>query len=416
MSLIELPLSRDEIDGPTIGAAVRAMTLAQHVMAVALTAIGVIGAINDRTPAPVAIGLGLALLTWHEVGAVLAARSRVPGAVAWWLGGLTLIWIGAVAVSTQFVWLAFLLWLLAGHLLPLRWGLSYSVLVLVVVVAAPVLDHGTTTAANVLGPAIGGVFAFGISRGYLRLLQDATERERLVASLRRAQQESADLQDELALAQRHSGVIAERTRIARDVHDTVAQSLSSIRLLAHAELPATHEAREARALRQIERLASESLADVRRILAALVPTQLEDDALAVALTRMLERVREETGLSTAVHVDDSLPLLTTEVEVALLRTAQSALANVRQHAAASRIAVSVIDAGDSVRLDIVDDGTGFDVDAWEESTHAPSSSFGLGFVRSRVRELGGELDVESSPAGTVVSVRLPIASTSPRSS
>lgn len=410
MSLVDLPLSRGEAIGTAIRPTVRAMTVAQHLIAIALTIVGVIGAVNDGTPALTAISLGVAILIWHAAGAVAVARAGTGRSALWWLLGLTVIWGVAVLVSTQFVWLAFLLWLLAGHLLPLRWGLGYAALVLVVAVVAPVLDDGSTTVANVLGPAIGGVFAFGISRGYLQLLRDATERERLVGSLQRARQDSADLQDELALAQRHSGVVAERTRIARDLHDTVAQSLSSMRLLAHAGASASADSAAARSLTQIERLAAEGLSEVRRIVAALVPTQLEDDALAVAFRRLLDRAHDETGIQVTLHVDDSLPILTTEAEVALLRTAQSALANVRQHADASRIALSLIDAGDSVRLDIADDGHGFDVTNWERSAGATSSGFGLGFVRNRVRELGGDLGIESDSAtGTVLSVRLPIA-------
>src|SRR5690606_30388603 len=105
-------------------------------------------------------------------------------------------------------------------------GLLFSGFVLAVAIIAPIIHHGTTSYANVFGPLIGGIFAFGISRGYLQLLREAAERERLVTSLTRAQTEMAELQDELAFAQRHSGAIAERTRLSRDIHDTVAQALS----------------------------------------------------------------------------------------------------------------------------------------------------------------------------------------------
>lgn len=124
---------------------------------------------------------------------------------------------------------------------------------------------------------------------------------------------------------------------------------------------------------------------------------------------MLDRLREETGMQAEFHVDDTLPILPTEVEVALLRTAQSALGNVRLHASASRVVMSLIDAEDSVRLDFIDDGTGFDVTAWEQASDGPSSSYGLQFMRSRLRELGGGLDVESTIGeGTAISVHLPI--------
>ncbi|GGU36912.1 sensor histidine kinase [Nocardioides albus] len=410
MSVVHAPLWRPgSSDSAPAGLTVRAMEIGQHVIAVVLTAIGVARAVGDGVAVPAAVVSGLAILLWHTAGTILPRRTRWRRLPVWWLVGFAAIWTAAVAVSAEFVWLAFLLWLLAGHLLPLRWGLLFSALVLAVVIVAPVLGRGTTSYADVFGPVIGGVFAFGISRGYLQLLRDAAERERLVTSLRSAQQEMAELQDELALAQRHSGAVAERTRISRDIHDTIAQALSSIRLLTHAGRNRTTDPESSRTFAQVEALAGDSLADVRRIVEALAPAELEDAALTSALRRMLDRTHEEAGLHVELHVDDTLPLLRTEVEVALLRTAQSALANVRLHAGATRAVVTLTDDHDSVRLDISDDGAGFDVAAWEREAGAGSSSYGLRFMRARLRELGGGLDVESTLGeGTAVSAHLPI--------
>ncbi|MFE7223987.1 sensor histidine kinase [Nocardioides sp. NPDC057577] len=409
MSVVHAPLRRPGSGSIPAGPTVRAMEIGQHVIAVVLTAIGVSRAIGDGVAAPAAIVSGVAILLWHTAGTVLPSRTRSHSLPVWWLLGFAVIWIGAVAVSPEFVWLAFLLWLLAGHLLPLRWGLAFSAVILVVVVVAPILHHGTTSYADVFGPLIGGVFAFGISRGYLQLLRDAAERERLVTSLRNAQREMAELQDELALAQRHSGAIAERTRISRDIHDTVAQALSSIRLLTHAGGSRTTDADASRTFAQVEALAGDSLGDVRRIIAALAPAELEDGALASALRRMLDRAHDEAGLLVELHVDDTLPILRTEVEVALLRTAQSALSNVRLHSGATRVVITLTDDQDAVRMDISDDGAGFDVAAWERDAGVGSSSYGLRFMRARLRELGGGLDVESTPGeGTAISAHLPI--------
>lgn len=410
-------------------ATTRAMEIGQHVMALLLTTIGVIRAIGEGASAPLAIGAGVALLAWHAAGTLLSrndtqivsgdaespSRGRSRTAVVAWLIGYAVVGGAAFAVSAEFVWVAFLLWLLAGHLLPLVWGLVYSGLVLAVVILAPLMHHGTPSYATVFGPFIGGVFAFGISRGYLQLLRDGAERERLVTSLTRAQKDMAELQDELALAQRHSGAIAERTRISRDIHDTVAQALSSIRLLAHAGAGQTADSSAQRTLAQVETLAGDSLADVRRIVTALAPSELEDSALTTALQRMLDRTHEVSGIDTELHADESLPTLPTEVEVALLRTAQSALANVRLHSHATRVVMSLIDAEDSVRLDIIDDGAGFDRAAWERAGEANATSYGLRFMRARLRELGGGLDIESAPGdGTAISMHLPIyVTTSP---
>ncbi|WP_371174147.1 sensor histidine kinase [Buchananella felis] len=390
------------------------MELGQHVIAAALTLVGAVRAHAAGVALPVAILCALALLAWHTAGTVFPVKPYSRKVATWWLLGFAFIWLAAVAVSPEFVWLAFLLWILAGHLLPLAWGLAFSVAVLVIAVCAPILHHGSASFAHTLGPVIGGVFAFAISRGYLQLLRDASERERLLDSLTVAQQEMALLHDELARTQRESGAIAERTRISRDIHDTVAQALSSIRLIAHTAQSGTDDAAASRALAQVEEISGRSLADVRRIVAALAPAELENGALAAALQRMLDRARDEASLETQLHVDESLPILPTEIEVALLRTAQSALSNVRLHSGAKRVVVSLIDAGDAVRLDIIDDGRGFDLPAWERMS-ATSSSYGLRFMRTRLRELGGGLEIETAPGeGTALSIFLPLAAEAPQ--
>src|SRR5699024_1578022 len=211
--------------------------------------------------------------------------------------------------------LAFVLWLLAGQVLSLRGAVIFSIAVFALVVAAPLLHHGEVAYASVLGPLVGGLFALGISRGYLALLEDARRREQLVRSLEQAQEDMAALHDELALPQRHAGRLAERARLARDLHDTVAQGLSSISLLASASAASAGDGD--RGLRQIESLARENLEDLRRIIAALTPAELADQALPAALARVVDRFRAETGIEARLEVDESLPMLEPRAEVAL---------------------------------------------------------------------------------------------------
>ncbi len=385
------------------------MKLGQHVIAAVLVIAGVARALGEGTGVPVAIGAGAALGVGYALGVPLSAGRFGRLRSRWWLLALTLVWAGALLISSEFIWFGFLLWLLAGRLLPGWWAIAYAVAVYCMAIAAPVLHHGVASWANVFGPLIGGVFAFGIARGYLRLLRDAAERERLLASLSQAQQETADLQDELALTQRHAGRVDERTRLARDIHDTVAQNLSSIRLLAHAKHDGPAESETTRAFEQIEALAGDGITDIRRIIAALTPSDLDDNALAAALARMLDRLGEQTDVRPELHVDKTLPELSTGTEVALMRTAQSALANVRLHSRASRVDVSLIDDHDHVRLDVRDDGIGFDASGWEQASASSDGGYGLLFMRSRLRDLGGGLDIESRPGdGTALSAYLPL--------
>ncbi|WP_341947092.1 sensor histidine kinase [Microbacterium sp. LWH11-1.2] len=382
--------------------------IGQAVITVVLLVIGAVRASADGIPLPWVLALSLVFLGWYGGGLLLGERTADRRLATWWLLGLTLIWLGTVAVSPEFVWLAFPLWLLAGFVMRLRWALLLSAVVLAVVIAAPLLHTGATSYANVIGPLVGGVFAFGISRGYLELVRDGRERRRLIASLVATQQEMAALQDELARTQRESGASAERTRVSRDIHDTVAQSVSSIGMLARSALEADDAAQSTRALGQIGALAAEGLADARRIVNALMPAELESTALGDALGRMLVRLAEETGIATTLHVDDDLPSLGIDAEVALLRTAQSALANVRSHADATRVVVTLADAGDAIRLDIVDDGIGFDATRWD-AQGGMGGGYGLRSMRARLRELGGGLDVESAPGdGTALSAHVPL--------
>jgi len=392
---------------------VGSVRVGQAVITLVLVVIGSWRAVLDGAPVPWVLAVSLVFLGWYGGGLRLSERIDDRMLATGWLLGLTLIWCGAVAVSPEYVWLAFALWLLAGFVMRLRWAIVLSILILVVVIAAPPLHTGTTSYAYVIGPLVGGVFALGISRGYLELVRDARERRRLIASLVATQQEMSSLQDELARTQRESGATAERTRVSRDIHDTVAQSISSIGMLARSAIERGSDAESARTFEQIAALAAEGLADARRIVADLMPAELESAALADALRRMLDRLSAETGITTALDADGDLPALGIDAEVALLRTAQSALANVRTHSHAARVVMTLADAGDAVRLDIVDDGRGFD----PAGLDAPGDGggYGLRAMRARLRELGGGLDVESAPGeGTALSAHVPWARTVPR--
>ena len=132
------------------------------------------------------------------------------------------------------------------------------------------------------------------------------------------------------------------------------------------------------------------------------PVPLEGATLVEALSRLAERFERETGVSTRVDTTavDGGPALSRNDEVVLLRGAQEALSNVRRHAGATSVVLRVSDVGGAVSVHVEDDGVGFD----------PSSAGGHGLagLRSRVAEVGGELDVVSAPGdGTRVTVRVP---------
>lgn len=387
----------------------RLLVVIQHVLFGLLTIVAFVRSVtSEATLWPIVVGV-VALVGWYAAG-IAVARGGVT-----WLLVLTAIWIGLIFVAPEFVWVAFALWLLAGHFLPLKWAAGYTVVVLAFVILVPALGNGIRSVAEVIGPAIGALFAVAISWAQHQLLRDDAERRMLVASLLEAQRESAVLQDELAATQRQAGVLSERTRLSRDIHDTLAQGFSSIVLLSRAGALASPE-KQSELLGQIQQTAHDGLEEARRVVGALAPHQLEETGLVAALGRLLQTLETEYGIETRLRVEGDLPNLPTTAEIALLRTAQGALANVRQHAAASLVVVTIARASDamhdSVHLDIVDNGSGFEADGWAERDEKSYARGGYGLLstRARLRELGGGLEVEAAPGeGTALSAHLPIS-------
>ncbi len=244
--------------------------------------------------------------------------------------------------------------------------------------------------------------------GYQALYRESERRRRLIEEL-------ISTRAELAAAERHAGTLAERERLAREIHDTLAQGLSSIQLLLRAAQRALPEhAPAAGHIERARRAAQDNLAEARRFVRALTPPDLErQGSLAAALRRLSEQSTSVDGPSVHCTVSGTPVPLPTPYEVALLRIAQSALANTVRHAAAGRAEITLTFMDDSVTLDVVDDGTGFAPPPGGPSPglSADGGGFGLPAMRARAESLGGTFAVESSPGqGTAVAVTLPLPS------
>lgn len=392
--------------GAPDGSGVHLLSRLQHGLFALLVGAGVIRSLGTGAPRGWLALAVAGLLGWYAAGRWLARRPRSASAVGWLLG-LTVLWLGLVLVSSENVWVAVSLWLLAGHFLRLGWAILYTAVVLAVVIAAQ--RHGLPwNSAMVMGPTVGAVFSLALSLGQHRLVREGIERGRLVDSLVRAQEESEALHARLAAAHRESGVLAERTRLSRDIHDGLAQTFSSIVLTARTARDGSIADR-AEALAVIEASALAGLDESRRVVGALAPRGLADSGLTAALRRALADLAAQSGIATDLHVEGELAALPTTVEVALLRVAQGALANVRQHARAARVVVTLTDLGDSIRLDIVDDGIGFDPALLSGGIDPGRGGYGLRAGRARLRELGGGLDIETAPGdGTALTAYLPL--------
>ena len=211
-------------------------------------------------------------------------------------------------------------------------------------------------------------------------------------------------QDELAAAEREAGALEERERIARDIHDTVAQGFTSIVMLSQAgetALGRGDQEHAARRFAEIQETARDNLAEARALVAAMSPPSLERDGLVGALRRLTERHSTETGVPVRFTVVGTPKALAPSSEVTALRAAQESLANVRRHAGATSIDVTLTFDEDGATVTVTDDGVGFD-------PSAPREGFGLDGLTSRVQVVGGLVDVASGPGtGTRVRVRVP---------
>lgn len=241
----------------------------------------------------------------------------------------------------------------------------------------------------------GGLATVFMNMG-LRTERRNDELVRLNADLEAAIAENRRLQDRLVTQAREAGVREERARLAREIHDTIAQSLAGIVTQLEASVGGE---RQQRALA----MARHALAEARRSMLDLSPSDLDGTPLPEALTGVVTAWASDHGLrADAVVVGDAVPLHP-EVESTVLRIAQEALANVAKHAGATRVGVTLSYDDDEVVLDVRDDGVGFDLDA-----PTGASSFGLRGMRQRVDRLAGVLAFESEAGrGTALSARLP---------
>jgi signal transduction histidine kinase len=201
---------------------------------------------------------------------------------------------------------------------------------------------------------------------------------------------------------RRLGVLEERRRMSEEIHDTLAQGLAGI----IAQLEALEHGHDRggdwrRHLDTAAQLARESLSEARRSVQAVSPAALEGARLPDALGEVARRWSGISGVSAEVTTTGTARPMHPDVDVALLRTAQEALANVAKHARATRVGVTLSYMEDLVTLDVRDDGVGF-------TPNGDNGGFGLAGMRARMQRLAGTLEVESEPgAGTAVSASVP---------
>ncbi len=363
--------------------------------------VAVVVATADRPGRTVALAALAAMVPWYLlVGRpLMAAGSDAPRRSVVYLAGLVVLF-GIADVLVPNTWfLAFALYPHCYHVTTSRRALA-TVVVMSCIGAASVGIAAQGHLAGVVSGVCLAIFAIGFSVAYggyiTRIIERSEERAVLIGQLEATRAE-------LARVSRQAGALAERQRLAGEIHDTLAQGFSSILMLIQAADAQVHQAPDTAhaQLALAAQTARENLAEARTLVTGLASAQLQAGTLTDALRRLTERSAAELGISASFHTSGPERPLPAATEVVLLRTGQEALANVRKHAAAAQVAVRLCYAGDRVRLEVTDDGVGFD-------PAMVNGGYGLRGMRVRVAEAGGSVTVESAPGkGTSVLAEVP---------
>ncbi|MFE2916173.1 sensor histidine kinase [Kitasatospora indigofera] len=330
-----------------------------------------------------------------------AARRRLLPLTA-----VVALWVVLVLLAPSFAWCAVPLVYTALRALPARAAIPLvAALTALVMVAQARLAHTLDPIQLLVPPAVAAL----ATAVFLYMERQAARQRALIDDLVRTRRE-------LAATERREGTLAERERLAMEIHDTLAQGLSSQQMLLQAA-DRTWESDPATArghVRTAGSVAARNLAEARRFVHDLAPAELADGrTLDQALRALAERESGESGLPVRFLLDGVPAPLPAAAQSALLRIAQGALANVREHADATAAALTLSYLGDQVVLDIADNGLGFappPAGAGPDGPDRPAGrGHGLPAMRARLRRFGGTLTVESSPGeGTVVSAAIPL--------
>ncbi len=304
---------------------------------------------------------------------------------------------GAVFAAGNSSFILFLVCPLLYMTLPTK---TASILTTAAVLLSPLslLLHGGIAEQPILLPmtAILIIFSLLAGRYTTQIIEQSKGRAALIEQLEASQAEVARLS-------REAGTAAERERMAREIHDTLAQGFTSIVTLTQAiesEMDTDPKAAR-RHLELAARTARENLTEARAMVAAQGPSALASDSLEEALRRQIERLTEEAGIEAAIEIDGPLPSLPMATEVVLLRGAQEALSNIRKHSRATRVSLRLSVVEGKVRLGVTDDGAGFD-------PAEPTGGFGLAGMRARADQVGGIVTCASEPgAGTTLELEVP---------
>lgn len=349
---------------------------------------------------------------WYAITFAWAPFGRGRGPIAVSIAGIVVFLTILTVREDVFLLVLYSLIPLVFSSLPRIWAV---VAMAAMVLTAPLVERDVDRSDIFTFVAI---VAIGlVVTAVIEMLAKRTEEQQdVIDALETAQEENARLAADAAVQGRHAGVLAERQRLAHDIHDTLAQSFTSI----VAQLEAAEQALggdtddAATRIRRAKDTARDGLAEARRTVEALRPASLEEVDLPDALAELAERWSHGLAAPVVVDVVVDGPRIAVpdDAEAALLRVAQEALTNVGRHAGAQRVTITLTYLDDLVLLDVQDDGIGFDPTSTRRDGRRVG--FGLTSMRERMALVGGDLSVEGEPGeGTTIAARLPLSTVRP---
>ncbi|MCZ6663333.1 MAG: sensor histidine kinase, partial [Actinobacteria bacterium] len=355
-------------------------------------------AVDDRLIIAV---LAAASAVWYGYfGDVRKLWARSSGWAAVFLMVEATLWLSLIFLNPIFILSGFGM---MAHVCRRSLGWSYAVAVIFGggMVLQEITERGPIDWYVLVNASFIAVFIVLISRLIFDISRRSEEQQRLIAELE-------ETRTELAAAEREAGMLAERHRLARDIHDTLAQGFTSIVMLmeaAEAEL-AADPGKSRIYIDQARSTARESLTEARGLIWALRSERLIGDSLVEALRSVVSQLSEETSTRAELVVTGEPRQLPPATEECLLRVTQEALANIRKHADASRVTVTISFLDDDVALDVRDDGVGFEPAILVSTGDGLTGGMGLHLMLERVEQIGGTRAIESNTGeGTSVVVQ-----------
>ena len=315
--------------------------------------------------------------------------------------GLILFWVAMVRIDDLFYFGLAGVFSQIFFTVTLRIASAFAIVVSLLIVLLQTVWGGRPFSwSTLLLYAIPTIIGIGMGAWLETILRQSQERKQLAEDLRATR-------DELAQSERRAGMLTERQRLAHEIHDTLAQGFISI--IMHLETAeqslSPNESDVQLQIEQAKETARHNLQQARRVVADLRPESLENHSLPAAIQRTVERWSSSHNIPATLQTTGTPLPLHPDVDVTLLRATQEALANIHKHAQAQNVTVTLSYMGDSVLLDVQDDGVGLN-----GSKPSPfGGGFGLQAMRERAAQFGGELLLESEPgSGTTVVVKIPV--------